>query len=406
MAYHCPVLWRETSSDAAQPFLPLERFHPVLNPGRGLLAACIASPSPQSSMSKQYGDSGAYTDNGDGGRVMTSVFLTNLTSPPLLCFFLGLFAALARSDLDIPNPVARAVSLYLLFAIGFKGGVALSGSGLSSEVLVALGAALMLAAVVPVYVFFIVRRFVSSENAAAIAATYGSISAVTFVTATNYLDSLSVPWGGYFVAAMALMEAPAIAVGLYLYRRANAASRPAQSPEQLSAGGILHEALLNGSVVLILGALVIGWLSGEDGMAQLKPFVKAPFVGMLCIFLLDMGLVAARRLKDVLQPVKGARPLSPALLVVFAIGLALINGSVALTVATLAGLPEGDALLLTILGASASYIAVPAAMRLALPAANPGMYLTMALAITFPFNILVGIPLFHHAIRLVSGAVS
>jgi hypothetical protein len=335
---------------------------------------------------------------------MTSAFLTNLTSPPLLCFFLGLFAAFARSDLDIPNPVARAISVYLLFAIGFKGGVALSGSDLSGEVIIALGAALGLAAVVPVYVYFIVSRFVSTADAAAIAATFGSISAVTFVTATNYLDSVSVPWSGHFVAAMALMEAPAIAVGLFLYRRARSRDATEEGVEDMSVGALLHEALLNGSVVLILGALVIGWLSGPSGMEQLEPFVKAPFVGMLCLFLLDMGLVAARRLGDVLRPGPGTRTLSPPLLATFAIGLALVNGSLALVVATLAGLPEGDALLLTILGASASYIAVPAAMRLALPKANPGIYLTMALAITFPFNILIGIPLFHQLVRQFGGS--
>jgi hypothetical protein len=331
---------------------------------------------------------------------MSSAFLANLTSPPLLFFILGAFATLARSDLDLPNPVARAISLYLLFAIGFKGGVALSESALSADVLLALGAALLLAALVPIYVYFAASRLFPTADAAAIAATYGSISAVTFVTATNYLDGLAIPWGGHFVAAMALMEAPAIVVGLFLFRRASGGVAVADSDENTSVSELLREAFLNGSVVLILGSLLIGWISGKPGMDQLEPLVKAPFVGMLCLFLLDMGLVAARRLRDINDPRGGRQTVSPRAMVVLAIAFALVNGSVALGLALVIGLPEGDALLLTVLGASASYIAVPAAMRLALPSANPGIYLTMALALTFPFNIVIGIPLFHYLIQL------
>ncbi|MEM9388582.1 MAG: sodium-dependent bicarbonate transport family permease [Pseudomonadota bacterium] len=335
---------------------------------------------------------------------MSSAFLSNITSPPLLFFFLGAFATFARSDLDVPNPVARAVSVYLLLAIGFKGGVSLSGSALSPEVFAALGAALALAALVPVYVFFIVSRWFDKADAAAIAATYGSISAVTFVTATNYLDSVHIPWGGHFVAAMALMEAPAIVVGLFLYRLVGGtADEGDKGEEDMGLSTLLREAFLNGSVVLILGSLLIGWVSGERGMAQLQPFVKTPFVGMLCLFLLDMGLVAARRLRDIADPRGRALGVSPIAMGGLALGFALLNGGVALALALLLGLSEGDALLLAILGASASYIAVPAAMRLALPNANPGIYLTMSLAITFPFNILFGIPLFHHLIRSFAG---
>ncbi|MEM9316637.1 MAG: sodium-dependent bicarbonate transport family permease [Pseudomonadota bacterium] len=331
---------------------------------------------------------------------MASAFFANLTSPPLLFFFLGAFATIARSDLDLPNPVARAISLYLLFAIGFKGGVALASSELSSDVLLALAAALALAAIVPIYVFFAVKRFFPNADAAAIAATYGSISAVTFVTATNYLDGLNIAWGGHFVAAMALMEAPAIVVGLFLYRRAGGAEPDDEAVDETSVSQLLREAFLNGSVVLILGSLLIGWLSGARGMAQLEPFVKAPFVGMLCLFLLDMGLVAARRLRDINDPRSGQLQVSPKMMVLLALLFALLNGGTALLLALAISLPEGDALLLTVLGASASYIAVPAAMRLALPNANPGVYLTMALAVTFPFNIVVGIPLFHYLIQL------
>ncbi len=333
---------------------------------------------------------------------MSSAFLSNLTSPPLLFFILGFFATFARSDLEIPNQVARAVSIYLLFAIGFKGGVALSTSPLDADVLLALGAALLLAAVVPIYVYLLVKRLFSSEDATAIAATYGSISAVTFVTATSYLDNLGVPWGGHFVAAMALMEAPAIVVGLYLYRRATD-HQSRQTDPDTSVSELLREAFLNGSVVLIVGSLVIGWINGERGMNDLAPFVKSPFVGMLCIFLLDMGLVAARRLRDLAAAQDRTQSAPLTAMVLVAVGLALLNGSVALSLAWFTGMNEGDALLLTILGASASYIAVPAAMRLALPSANPGIYLTMALAITFPLNIVFGIPLFHAAIRTLLG---
>lgn len=333
---------------------------------------------------------------------MSVSFLSNLTSPALLFFLLGAFATFARSDLDIPNPVARAISIYLLFSIGFKGGVALSSSPLSTDVLLALGAALLLASLVPVIVYALASRFFSTADAAAIAATYGSISAVTFVTATSYLDRIGVPWGGHFVAAMALMEAPAIVVGLFLYRRVSTQTDTGDGVEVTSIGELLREAFLNGSVVLILGSLIIGWINGEQGLKELAPLIKAPFTGMLCLFLLDMGLVAARRIRDLSDGVT-AESRAPKLAMLLAgILFALLNGGFGLLLATLTGLGEGDALLLTILAASASYIAVPAAMRLALPAANPGIYLTMALAITFPFNIVIGIPLFHYLIKLLA----
>lgn len=333
---------------------------------------------------------------------MSVSFLSNLTSPALLFFLLGAFATFARSDLDIPNPVARAISIYLLFSIGFKGGVALSSSPLSTDVLLALGAALLLASLVPVIVYALASRFFSTADAAAIAATYGSISAVTFVTATSYLDRIGVPWGGHFVAAMALMEAPAIVVGLFLYRRVSTQTDTGDGVEVTSIGELLREAFLNGSVVLILGSLIIGWINGEQGLKELAPLIKAPFTGMLCLFLLDMGLVAARRIRDLSDGVTGESRAPKLAMLLAGILFALLNGGFGLLLATLTGLGEGDALLLTILAASASYIAVPAAMRLALPAANPGIYLTMALAITFPFNIVIGIPLFHYLIKLLA----
>ena len=327
---------------------------------------------------------------------MDSFFLVNLTSPPLLFFFLGVAAAVVRSDLEIPTQVAKFLSLYLLFAIGFKGGVALAKSGLDASVWQALLASVALASVVPVYVFYVLRRRIALADAAAIAATYGSISAVTFVTCTSYLDTGGIPWSGYLVASMAIMESPAIIIGIVLYRL-HAAGADANG---LQWRELLREACLNGSVFLIVGSMLIGWLTGPRGMQQISPFVTDLFIGMLCLFLLDMGIVAARRLQH-LHSVKASkdRRSQPALLIAFALVLPLVNATLAGTVAWLLQMPEGDALLLTILGASASYIAVPAAMRLALPEANPSTYLPMSLAVTFPFNLLVGIPLYHRVLQ-------
>lgn len=324
-----------------------------------------------------------------------SLFLTNLSSPPLLFFFLGAAASLFRSDLEMPTQVARFLSLYLLLAIGFKGGVALSETELDLTVVGALLAAVILAALVPVYVFHLMRRRLSVADAAAVAATYGSISAVTFVACTSYLDANGIPWSGYLVAAMALMESPAIIVGILLFRMYRG--------QEFAGSGfqwkeLFRESCLNGSVFLIVGSLIIGWVTGDRGMDQVSPLVKDLFVGVLCLFLLDMGIVAARRLRDLV-----GSGTTTVFLVGSALLLPLVNATLAALAAWQLGLSEGDALLLTILGASASYIAVPAAMRLALPESNPSIYLPMSLAVTFPFNLLVGIPLYHQALRWLLG---
>ncbi len=328
---------------------------------------------------------------------MDSLFLANLTSPPLLFFFLGVTAVLVRSDLDIPTQIAKFLSLYLLFAIGFKGGVALAKSSFDVTTILTICAALGLAALVPVYVFFYLRRKMSVANAAAVAATYGSISAVTFVTATSYLDAQNIEWSGYLVAAMALMESPAIIIGILLFRLYS--DQSTEGNDKIDWGELLHESCLNGSVFLIVGSLIIGWVTGIQGMAQVSVFVEEIFIGVLCLFLLDMGIVAARRLQDLNREKASAQQMGSAAMIMIALIFPLINATLALGVAWMLGLPEGDALLLVILGASASYIAVPAAMRLALPEANPSIYLPMSLAITFPFNLLAGIPLYHAAIR-------
>jgi len=327
-----------------------------------------------------------------------SAFLASLSSPPLLFFFLGAAAVAVRSDLQIPAQIAKFLSLYLLFAIGFKGGVALSESTIDAAVLLTLLAMVLLSAVVPLYTFFLLRRRLPLADAAAIAATYGSVSAVTFVTAAGYLDIQGVEWSGYMVAAMALMESPAIIVGILLYSQFG--RRESGAGIALSWPHLLRESFTNGSVFLILGSMLIGWVTGAEGMQKVQPLVKDLFLGLLCLFLLDMGIVAAQRLRD-FQQSGDRRPSSQTFRVMLAAALLLplLNAVFGFAIAQLLGLPEGNALLLVVLAASASYIAVPAAMRLALPEANPAIYLTMSLAITFPFNLLIGIPAYHAAIR-------
>ena len=319
-----------------------------------------------------------------------SVALENFLSPPILFFFLGLLAVLVRSDLEIPQPIPKFLSLYLMLAIGFRGGVELGHSAPGGQVLLTLGAAIAMAALVPVYCFWILRRRLDVYNAAAIAATYGSISAVTFVTATAFLERAGIPYGGYMVAAMALMESPAIVVAVILARLALRKPGPdGAAPATTLEGGwshLLRDAFFNSSVFLILGSLLVGLITGERGQTALHPFTNELFSGILCFFLLDMGIVAARRLRDLRT--------SGGFLLGFAILVPLLNALLGIGLSRLLGLGTGDALLLTILCASASYIAVPAAMRLALPEANPGLSLPLALAVTFPLNITLGMPLY------------
>lgn len=304
-----------------------------------------------------------------------------LLSPVILFFVLGALAAFARSDLAIPEAVAKGMSLYLMAAIGLKGGVSVAASGFTPDMAAAAAAGLALSCLIPLAAFATLRGFgrLDPVNAAAVAAHYGSVSVVTFVTGAEVLTSGGLPPAGYMVAVLALMETPAIVVGLWLARRAGGAARQAK-------GDLLHETLLNGSVVLLVGSFAIGLVAGRDGFAPIAPVFDTAFRGVLCLFLLDMGLVAARRLRE-------ARALT-ARLAGLAIVFPLVNGTIGVAVAALIGLDIGSAAALGILAASASYIAVPAAMRLALPQADPGLYLAMSLAVTFPFNITVGIPLF------------
>ena len=317
----------------------------------------------------------------------------------VMFFALGFAAAMARSDLSIPDAVAKAMALYLMLAIGFKGGVELSRQGLGGPVPLVLLAGMILSAVLPLIAFAGLRLLspLRRADAAAVAAHYGSISVVTFVAGTEFLRALNVPAAGYMVAVMALMETPAIVTGLILARQgAQHMTNGTIAARPLFDSRLVREVFLNGSVVLLVGAFLVGWATGDRGREDLAPFIDAPFKGVLCLFLLDMGLVAAQRLRE-------ARGMGAPTLA-FGIALPLINASIGLAVAVLIGLGPGEATLLAVLAGSASYIAVPAAMRLALPEASPSIYLTLSLAITFPFNLAVGIPLYHTAaVSLVGG---
>lgn len=304
-----------------------------------------------------------------------------LLSPVILFFVLGAAAAFARSDLAIPEAIAKGMSLYLMAAIGLKGGVEVSASGFTLDMLAAALAGVALSFLLPFPAFILLRRFgrLDAVNAGAVAAHYGSVSVVTFVTGVEVLAAGGLPPAGYMVAVLALMETPSIVVGLMLARRE-------QAGQGQPTRDLLHETLLNGSVVLLIGSFLIGLIAGKKGFAPIAPVFDAGFRGVLCLFLLDMGLIAARRLRE-------ARALTPRL-ASLAILLPLANGAVGVCLGALAGLDTGSAAALGILAASASYIAVPAAMRLALPEADPGLYLAMSLAVTFPFNLTVGIPVY------------
>lgn len=316
--------------------------------------------------------------------------LANFMSPPILFFFLGLLACFLKVDLKVPQPIPKFLSLYLLMVIGFQGGVELHEAGVSLQIALPLLAAIGMAIIVPFYTFFIARTHLNVYDSAAMGATYGSVSAITFITAINFLNSLHIPFGGHMVAALALMESPAIIVGLWLVQK--------YAPDvqgRYEETSVWREALLNSSVFLIMGSLVIGALTGVAGQVELAPFTQGIFKGMLCLFMLDMGLIAAHRMSDLRN--------SGLFLVACALGIPLINAFLGIGISYVLGLTTGDMLLFTILCAGASYIAVPAALRLAVPEANPSYYLPMALGITFPFNVIVGLPLYLYCIQLLKG---
>ena len=311
------------------------------------------------------------------------LLIDNLTNPALLFFVLGIVAVRLKSDLEIPPNSSKFISLYLLFAIGFNGGRELAHSEMSAEIVYAMLFGITAASIIPVYTFFILKRKLTIENSGAIAASYGSISAVTFVTAVMFLEALQIPYSGYMVAVMALMEAPAIIVGVILIKIYK--KKDPNSPN-ISINSVVKHALNNGSVILILGSLVIGLLASEKQSVGIEPFTNDLFKGFLAIFLLDMGIISGRKLFDFLK--------SGWFTTAFAILIPLFNGILVAIISGWMTDSVGNRLMFCILAASASYIAVPAAIKIAVPKANPGIFIPMALAITFPFNVTFGMPIY------------
>jgi len=320
-----------------------------------------------------------------------NLLIDNLTNPALLFFFLGIFASQIKSDLEIPPNSAKFISLYLMFSIGFKGGQELAHSALDSEIIWAFAIGISSSILVPIYSFLILKKRFGKYNAAAISAAYGSISAVTFVTTVSFLELQDISFDGFMVAVMASMEAPSIVMGVLLL---SWFSRGVEGNEKINFGGILKHSLSNGSVILLVGSLFIGFMASEEQAQGIAPFTTDIFKGFLAVFLLDMGITSGRQLKDLLK--QGW----PALL--FSIFMPLFNGCITAVLSSIVLENIGNRLLISILVASASYIAVPAAMRLAIPKANPGLYLPMALAITFPFNITFGIPIYLSIINAIN----
>jgi hypothetical protein len=332
--------------------------------------------------------------------------MQNLLDPAILFFVFGVFAGAVRSNLEIPPAIAKFLSLYLLMALGLKGGFALSQSGFGAQVVVGLGAALTMAFVVPALGYHFLKRHVSRFDAAAVAASYGSVSAVTFVTAMQFLESNQLAYGGHMAAAMVIMESPAILIAVLLansLRQHAAAAAPgggvASGGAAALAGGpgagggpglslrkVLHESFTDGAQMLLLGAMVVGYVTGDTGKAVMQPFSGDLFKGMLAFFLLDMGLMVARNFSSV----RGKSPV----LVAYAAVAPFVHASIALGLAKLLGMAAPDAALLMVLSASASYIVVPAVLRYAVPEANPSLYFGLSLGVTFPINMLIGIPLY------------
>lgn len=310
-----------------------------------------------------------------------SLLFDNLTNPALLFFVLGIIAVYVKSDLEIPENTSKFISLYLLFSIGFKGGQELAHSHFTIDILWSIAFGVLIAGLIPLYTFFILKRKYSIENSGAIAAAYGSVSAVTFVTAISFLEIQNYTFSGHMVAVMALMEAPAIIIGVILIRLFSK-----EEVKKTKMSSIIKHSFTNGSVLLILGSLVIGFLASEQQALGIKPFTTDIFKGFLALFLLDMGIVSGRKLNDFFK--------SGWFSIFFAVVFPLINGCIVAFLSQFITDDVGNRFIFAVLAASASYIAVPAAMKIAVPKANPGIFLPMALAVTFPFNITFGMPIY------------
>ncbi|MFZ4811963.1 MAG: sodium-dependent bicarbonate transport family permease [Ilumatobacteraceae bacterium] len=361
--------------------------------------------------------------------------MKNLTDPAILFFFLGVFIGLIRSNLQIPDQIAKFLSLYLLMALGFKGGQALGDAGLGGDGAKVIGAALLLAVLTPLLGFVVLRNRVNPFDAAAIAATYGSVSAVTFATASNFLAGQGEAAGGYLTVALVVMESPAIVMAVLLatwVRTKQHAVPESESPvssvgaaitardvrsivpeadhaagqlpadegghhgkEPLSVKEVLREAFTDGAHLLLIGSMVIGLISGADGGKVMKPFVGDLFKGLLAFFLLEMGLLVARQLREV-------RDVGP-FLAAFGLVIPFVNAGIAMLLGAALGLSVGDLTLLAVLAASGSYIVVPAVVRYAIPEARPSRYFTLALGITFPLNVTIGIPIYYAVAKAIAG---
>lgn len=310
-----------------------------------------------------------------------NLLLENLTNPALLFFLLGVLAVKLKSDLEIPPNSSKFISLYLLFSIGFKGGQELSHSNFTIEIIWSILFGVFIAILIPIYSYFILRRKFNCYDSGAIAAAYGSVSAVTFVTAATFLEMQDLKFSGHMVAVMALMEAPAIIIGVILIRMFSK-----KQETKTSLLSLIKHSFTNGSVLLILGSLLIGLLASDEQALGIKPFTNDLFKGFLAIFLLDMGIVSGKKLNDFIK--------SGWFAIIFAVLMPLFNGCLVAVVSNVITNDIGNRFILSILAASASYIAVPAAMKIAVPKANPGLFLPMALAVTFPFNITLGMPIY------------
>ncbi|HSG48827.1 MAG TPA: sodium-dependent bicarbonate transport family permease [Longimicrobiales bacterium] len=324
----------------------------------------------------------------------TEILATNLLSPVVLAFGLGVLATLLKSDLEFPEPLYQALSIYLLLAIGLKGGAALSVTPLG-EFLVPAGMTILLGLVTPLTAFAFLKAVLRMDrvNAGALAAHYGSVSAVTFLAAVTFGEATGVTSEGFMPALVALLEVPAIVVGLLLARGAHA--RPGEGEGSGSWAAALHEVVTGKSIFLLVGGVALGWAAGKERMAPVDPFFVAGFQGALTLFLLEMGLVASRRLRDLRE--------AGILLVAFGTFVPLVHGVLGVWAGSLAGLSTGGSAVLGTMVASASYIAAPAAVRIALPEAKPSLYLTASLGITFPFNLVLGIPVYFALARIMGG---
>lgn len=317
--------------------------------------------------------------------------MTNFLDPAVLFFIFGMFAGTIKSNLEIPQPISRFLSLYLLMALGLKGGFALNKSGFTVQIGLELCVAVFLAVIIPLIGYWFLRVKLNNREAAAIAATYGSVSAVTFITATQALDQANIQFGGHMAAAMAMMESPAIILAMILANKSRDSLKESAAPARMSK--ILHESFTDGAQLLLLGSMLVGLVVGETGEKLMAPFSIDLFQGMLAFFLLDMGLMAAKNFS-------GLRG-KPLITLVYAICAPMAHATIALVLCILLDLPQGNSILLMVLAASASYIAVPAVLRHALPEVPPALYMGMSLGITFPFNLIIGIPLYLYISRLV-----